>query len=158
PRRLREGRRGHPGAPGTDHERRRRAGVGWPDDLQRATRALRHAAPGGRAEPRGVRGAVATARRMSASGARLQLRRSLLFVPATTPERTARAAASAADGVILDLEDAVAPAEKAQAREGVVAALRTVDFRGRERVVRVNALDGPHGGDDLAAVVSGAPD
>ena len=46
----------------------------------------------------------------------------------------------AADGVILDLEDAVPPAQKAQAREWVVAALRRVDFGGRERIVRVNAL------------------
>jgi citrate lyase subunit beta/citryl-CoA lyase len=81
-----------------------------------------------------------------------------LFVPGSTPERIAKAAATEADGIILDLEDAVAPGEKAQAREWVVAALRTVDFRGRERIVRVNALDGPHGGDDLAAVVPGAPD
>jgi citrate lyase subunit beta/citryl-CoA lyase len=87
-----------------------------------------------------------------------RLRRSLLFVPGSTPERIAKAAASGADGVILDLEDAVAPGEKAQAREWVVAALRTVDFRGRERVVRVNALGGPYVGDDLAAVVPGAPD
>jgi citrate lyase subunit beta / citryl-CoA lyase len=88
----------------------------------------------------------------------VRLRRSLLFVPGSTPERIAKAAATEADGIILDLEDAVAPGEKAQAREWVVAALRTVDFRGRERIVRVNALDGPHGGDDLAAVVPGAPD
>ncbi|MBI3457462.1 MAG: CoA ester lyase [Candidatus Rokubacteria bacterium] len=88
----------------------------------------------------------------------MRLRRSLLFVPGSAPERIARAIATAADGVILDLEDAVAPAEKARAREWVVAALRGVDFRGKERVVRVNPLGGPYGTDDLAAIVPAAPD
>jgi citrate lyase subunit beta/citryl-CoA lyase len=88
----------------------------------------------------------------------LRLRRSLLFVPGTTPERIAKAAATEADGVILDLEDAVGPGEKAGARDWVVAALRCVDFRGRERVVRVNPLDGPYGADDLGVVVPAAPD
>jgi citrate lyase subunit beta/citryl-CoA lyase len=88
----------------------------------------------------------------------VRLRRSLLFVPGSTPERIAKAIATAADGVILDLEDAVAPAEKARAREWVVAALRGVDFRGKERLVRVNALDGPWGSDDVAAVVPARPD
>lgn len=87
-----------------------------------------------------------------------RLRRSLLFVPGTTPERIAKAAASAADGVILDLEDAVAPTQKAQAREWVVAALRRVDFGKRERVVRVNPLDSQYGPADLAAVVAMGPD
>ncbi len=90
--------------------------------------------------------------------AALRLRRSLLFVPGTTPERIAKAVATEADGIILDLEDAVAPGEKMRAREWVVAALRRVDFGRRERVVRVNPLDGPYGADDLAAVVPGTPD
>jgi citrate lyase subunit beta/citryl-CoA lyase len=88
----------------------------------------------------------------------LRLRRTLLFVPGSTPERIAKAIATAADGLILDLEDAVAPAEKPRAREWVVAALRGVDFRGKERIVRVNAPDSEWGGDDLAAVVPAAPD
>ncbi len=88
----------------------------------------------------------------------VRLRRTLLFVPGSTPERIAKAAASAADGLILDLEDAVAPAQKGRARDWVVAALRGVDFRGRERIVRVNPLDGPYGMHDLAAIVPAAPD
>ena len=88
----------------------------------------------------------------------MRLRRSLLFVPGSTPERIAKAATSGADGVILDLEDAVASGQKGQAREWVVAALRRVEFGGRERVVRVNPLDGPHGHADLAAIVPLAPD
>ncbi len=88
----------------------------------------------------------------------MRLRRSLLFVPGVTPERIAKAAASAADGVILDLEDAVAPPQKSQAREWIVAALRRVPFGDRERLVRVNALDTPEGPADLVAVVPLAPD
>ena len=95
---------------------------------------------------------------MSGAGPVPRLRRSLLFVPGSTPERIAKASATAADAIILDLEDAVAPAEKARAREWVVAALRGVDFGGRERIVRVNPLDGPEGPDDLAAIVPAAPD
>ena len=82
-----------------------------------------------------------------------RLRRGLLFVPGTRPERIAKAAAMAVDGVILDLEDAVAPAQKTQAREWVVAALRRVDFGHRERIVRINAAGTPEHAADLAAVV-----
>jgi citrate lyase beta subunit len=74
------------------------------------------------------------------------------------PERVAKAAASAADGVILDLEDAVPTGAKAQAREWVVAALRRVDFGHRERIVRINGLDDPEAARDLAAVVPLGPD
>jgi citrate lyase subunit beta/citryl-CoA lyase len=87
-----------------------------------------------------------------------RLRRSLLFVPGTRPERIAKAAAMPVDGVILDLEDAVAPGQKAQAREWVVAALRRVDFGGRERIVRLNAPGTPEGAADLGAVVPAIPD
>ncbi|HEX2502127.1 MAG TPA: CoA ester lyase [Methylomirabilota bacterium] len=86
------------------------------------------------------------------------LRRSLLFVPGTRPERIAKAAVMAVDGVILDLEDAVPPAQKAQAREWVVAALRRVDFGARERIVRVNAPGTPEHAADLAAVIQAGPD
>jgi citrate lyase subunit beta / citryl-CoA lyase len=87
-----------------------------------------------------------------------RLRRGLLFVPGTRPERVAKAAAMAADGVILDLEDAVPTAQKAQAREWVVAALRRVDFGARERIVRVNAAGTPEHAADLAAVIPAGPD
>jgi citrate lyase subunit beta / citryl-CoA lyase len=87
-----------------------------------------------------------------------RLRRGLLFVPGTRPERVAKAAAMAVDGVILDLEDAVPPAQKAQAREWVVASLRRVDFGTRERIVRVNAAGTPEHTADLAAVVPAGPD
>ena len=79
-------------------------------------------------------------------------------MPGTRPERVAKAAAMAVDGVILDLEDAVPPAQKAQAREWVVASLRRVDFGTRERIVRVNAAGTPEHTADLAAVVPAGPD
>ncbi len=88
----------------------------------------------------------------------MRLRRSLLFVPGSAPEWIATAAAGASDGLILDLEDAVAPGQKTRAREWVVAALRRVDFCGRERIVRINPLESAHGEADLAAVVPVAPD
>lgn len=65
------------------------------------------------------------------------LARSLLFVPGDRPDRYARAVASGAHAVILDLEDAVAPAAKAQARAEVVAWLA----QGGEGIVRINAAD-----------------
>lgn len=75
--------------------------------------------------------------------------RSLLFVPGDRPERFAKAAGSGADAIILDLEDAVAPAAKPKAREAVA------DCLGAPaeiiRFVRINPIDGPHLEADLAA-------
>jgi citrate lyase subunit beta/citryl-CoA lyase len=65
------------------------------------------------------------------------LARSLLFVPGDRPDRYARAVASGAHAVILDLEDAVPPAAKAQARAEVAAWLA----QGGEGIVRINAAD-----------------
>lgn len=82
--------------------------------------------------------------------------RSLLFVPADRPERFAKAAASGADAVILDLEDSVAPSAKAQARAAVA------DYLAGERpvpvLVRVNPLGSGETQADLAAVLTGKPD
>jgi citrate lyase subunit beta/citryl-CoA lyase len=60
-----------------------------------------------------------------------------------------------ADGVILDLEDAVAPDAKAQARELVVQALQKGGFGGREVLVRINGLDTAWWRDDLAVAAAG---
>ncbi|OXC89435.1 CoA ester lyase, partial [Achromobacter sp. KAs 3-5] len=57
-----------------------------------------------------------------------------------------------ADALILDLEDAVAPDAKAQARTQVAAALREGGYGRRECIVRVNALDTPWGLDDVRAI------
>jgi len=67
-----------------------------------------------------------------------------------------KALASAADEVFLDLEDAVAPGEKAAARAQVVRALRELDWGGRRRLFRMNAPDTPYFHRDLVEVVGGA--
>jgi citrate lyase beta subunit len=66
------------------------------------------------------------------------------------------ALASGADGVFLDLEDAVAPDSKAAARGAVVRALTELDWRGRPTMFRVNALDTPYFYRDLIEVLEGA--
>jgi citrate lyase subunit beta/citryl-CoA lyase len=75
--------------------------------------------------------------------------RSLLFVPADRPERFAKAAASGADAIILDLEDSVALAAKAAARGAVVDELAKP--ASVIRLVRINPLDAGHLAADLAA-------
>ena len=82
--------------------------------------------------------------------------RSLLFVPGDRPERFAKAAASGADAIILDLEDSVAPERKAFGREAIVEWLASP--RDIRAFVRVNPLDGDHTRADLAAVLPASPD
>lgn len=77
--------------------------------------------------------------------------RSLLFVPGDRPERFAKAWASGADAVILDLEDAVAPAAKPQARTAVAAWLAQPRAATAQVFVRINPLDGGSLDVDLAA-------
>ncbi|MEJ5990329.1 CoA ester lyase [Ramlibacter sp. PS3R-8] len=80
--------------------------------------------------------------------------RSKLFVPGSRPELFAKALHGEADAISIDLEDAVAEARKAQARELVAAWLREhEDARGKLVIVRVNAMDTPHFEADVAAVV-----
>ncbi|MFE0754972.1 HpcH/HpaI aldolase/citrate lyase family protein [Inquilinus sp. NPDC058860] len=84
-------------------------------------------------------------------------RRSLLYVPGSNPRALDKARTLDADGLILDLEDAVAPDAKVAARERVVAAVRAGGWGPREVLVRANAADTPWGTDDLAALAgSGA--
>ena len=82
--------------------------------------------------------------------------RSILAVPGSNPGMAEKALASAADAVLLDLEDAVAPDEKAGARPRVIHALRGLDWRGRPTLYRANALDTPHFYRDLIEVVEEA--
>ena len=77
--------------------------------------------------------------------------RSALFMPASNPRAIAKAPALPCDAVILDLEDAVAPEAKDDARTAAVAALRE-GFGDRTAVIRVNGLDTPWAQADLAAV------
>jgi malyl-CoA/(S)-citramalyl-CoA lyase len=79
-----------------------------------------------------------------------------LFGPGSRPELFAKMAASAADVVNLDLEDSVAPADKAAARAAVIRATREIDW-GRKRLsVRINGLDGPFWVRDVVDLVEQA--
>ncbi len=82
-------------------------------------------------------------------------RRSRLYLPGNTPKLFTNAGLHGPDAVILDLEDSVAPDKKDEARILVRNALRSVDFYGAERMVRINQL--PGGLEDLEAVVPQLP-
>jgi citrate lyase beta subunit len=83
---------------------------------------------------------------------------SWLFTPGTRPDRFAGGAASGAQALLLDLEDAVAPERKDEARANVVAYLTQSRPAGVAVAVRINPLDGPFGPDDLAALAKAAPE
>jgi citrate lyase subunit beta / citryl-CoA lyase len=83
--------------------------------------------------------------------------RSLLFAPGDSERKLAKAGASGADLVLLDLEDAVAPANKAAARALVAQHLRSAE-RAQPQWVRINPLDSEYALADLAALVPGRPD
>jgi citrate lyase subunit beta / citryl-CoA lyase len=88
----------------------------------------------------------------------LRPRRSLLYMPGSNARALEKAKTLAADGVILDLEDSVAPDAKESAREQVIAAVKAGGFGAREVFVRVNGVDTPWHADDLAAAAHAAPD
>ncbi len=84
-------------------------------------------------------------------------RRSVLYMPGSNARALEKGRSLPADGLILDLEDAVAPDAKAAARATIAAALAAGGYGGRELIVRVNGLNTPWGHDDLAmAAASGA--
>ena len=85
-------------------------------------------------------------------------RRSALYMPGSNARALHKAKSIAADVLILDLEDAVAPAAKALAREQVCAAVKGGGYGRRELVIRVNALTTAWGPADLAAALEAAPD
>jgi citrate lyase subunit beta/citryl-CoA lyase len=85
-----------------------------------------------------------------------RLRRSELSTPGTSPKMIAKAATSAADLVFLDLEDAVAPEEKAGARANIVTGLNTLDWGTKTRAYRINGVDTKWCHDDIIEVVSEA--
>jgi citrate lyase subunit beta / citryl-CoA lyase len=86
----------------------------------------------------------------------LRLRRSELSTPASSLKMMEKAMTSAADMVFLDLEDAVAPAQKPAARKNAVQALRELDWGKKIRAVRVNGADTHWAHDDVIEVVEGA--
>jgi citrate lyase subunit beta/citryl-CoA lyase len=84
----------------------------------------------------------------------LRPRRSLLYMPGSNSRALEKARGLPADGLIFDLEDAVAPDAKESARAIVAAALADDGYARRELVLRVNALDTPWGHADLAAAAA----
>ena len=77
---------------------------------------------------------------------------SYLFVPGNRPERFAKALGSEAGAIILDLEDAVAPADKAAARQAIADWVQTASVAGEQLVVRINDALSPWYADDLAMI------
>jgi citrate lyase subunit beta / citryl-CoA lyase len=85
-------------------------------------------------------------------------RRSVLYMPGGNARALEKARALPADALILDLEDAVAPEAKLEARERVVDAVASGGYGAREVVIRVNAIETPWGTGDLAAAIAAGPD
>lgn len=81
-----------------------------------------------------------------------RLRRSLLITPGNRPDRMRKALAYPSDTFVFDLEDAVPPDAKSEARRMVSDAVRELDPEGRELCVRVNAIGTPEGAADFAAL------
>jgi citrate lyase subunit beta/citryl-CoA lyase len=84
-------------------------------------------------------------------------RRSVLYMPAANERALEKAKAIPCDAIIFDLEDAVAPDAKDQARDQAVAAVDSGDYGYRELTIRCNGLDTPWGAADLAAAAAGGP-
>ena len=84
-------------------------------------------------------------------------RRSMLFVPASNPRAIDKARGLPCDGVVLDLEDSVAPDAKGAARIAAAAAI-AAGFGGREVILRCNGADTPWGLADLQMAVAEGPD
>lgn len=86
------------------------------------------------------------------------MRRSMLFLPGNAPNLLINGNFLGADAVIFDLEDAVSPTEKDSARVLVRNTMRYMDFRGCERIVRINSIDTSYWKKDLDEVLPYKPD
>jgi citrate lyase subunit beta / citryl-CoA lyase len=86
----------------------------------------------------------------------MRLRRSELSTPGSSEKMMAKAAASAADLVFLDLEDSVAPKEKAATRPKIVNALKALDWGKKTRAVRINNLETEYAYRDIIEIVEPA--
>ena len=82
-----------------------------------------------------------------------RLRRTMMFLPGNNPSMITDAYIYGPDSVMIDLEDATSVNQKDAARFLVSEALKTIDYKTTETVVRVNGLDTPFGADDIRAVV-----
>src|ERR1700742_152568 len=85
-------------------------------------------------------------------------RRSVLYMPGSNARALEKARSLPVDGVILDLEDAVAPDAKEAARKQVLEAVKAGVYGAREVFVRINGIDSPWHADDLDAAVRAGPD
>ena len=85
-------------------------------------------------------------------------RRSMLYMPASNPRALEKAKTIPADGIIFDLEDAVAPDQKPVARAAAVTAVKSKSYGKREVLIRVNALDTQWCADDVAAAATSGAD
>jgi citrate lyase subunit beta/citryl-CoA lyase len=85
-------------------------------------------------------------------------RRSVLYMPGSNARALEKAKSLPADALILDLEDAVAPDAKAEARDQVCAAVREGGYGYRELIIRINGLETPWGLDDIEAAIDAVPD
>lgn len=88
----------------------------------------------------------------------LRPRRSLLFMPGDDRQKIEKGIATRPDCVIMDMEDGVALNRKAEARQGIVAALKELDFAGVEKIVRINAMDSDLAEEELEAVLPVSPE
>ncbi len=87
-----------------------------------------------------------------------RLNRSELAVPGSSPQFFEKAAQSDVDVIFLDLEDAVAPDEKEQARKNIIVALHDIDWQGKTMSVRINGLDTQYMYRDVVDVMEQAGD
>lgn len=85
-------------------------------------------------------------------------RRSVLYMPSSNARALEKATTLPCDGIIFDLEDAVAPDAKETARQAACEAVRSGRYGRRELVIRVNGADTPWHADDLAAAAAAGPD
>src|SRR3979411_11393 len=85
-------------------------------------------------------------------------RRSLLFMPGSNAGALEKARNLPVDGIILDLEDSVAPDAKAMARDQIAQAIAAKGFGKREVLIRINALDSPWWIDDVTMAGKARPD
>ena len=88
----------------------------------------------------------------------MKLRRTMLYVPGNNSGMVKDAHIYRSDSIMFDLEDSVALREKDAARFLVFNALKTLFYGDIEKVVRVNGLDGPHGREDVLAMVAAGVD
>jgi citrate lyase subunit beta/citryl-CoA lyase len=95
---------------------------------------------------------------VSADEAVLRPRRSVLYMPSSNARALEKAKGIPCDGLILDLEDAVAPDDKPAARDAACAAAASGDYGRREVTIRVNGADTAWHADDLAAACAAGPD